>query len=378
METLSYEQFSLELQGKTAADRIPLSGAIEVTRRCPLACVHCYNNLPMGNRKARRAELSYDEHCRILDEITNAGCLWLLYTGGEILARKDFLEIYRYAKKKGLLITLFTNGTLITPEVADCLAEHRPLAVEITLFGRTRETYEKLTGTPGSHENCMRGIRLLAERRLPLRLKTVAVTVNRHEIWEMKRFAEEELGVGFRFDGMINPRIDGSPAPLDVRLTPEQIVQLDLMDPARVAGWHKFCRRFNDPIHPKDDADALYHCGGGINTFAIDPEGMLSICVLSRLDTYDLRKGNFDDGWGHFLLRTRRRKITRLTECVACEIKPLCGMCPANGEVECGSAESPVDFLCRVAHLRARSLGIQVQPHGECKYCEGGIAYQEI
>ena len=80
----------------------------------------------MGDQEARRNELSYEEHCRILDEITEAGCLWLLYTGGEIFARKDFLGIYTYAKKKGFLITLFTNGIFVTPEIADYLSEWRP------------------------------------------------------------------------------------------------------------------------------------------------------------------------------------------------------------------------------------------------------------
>ncbi|MHC4545942.1 MAG: radical SAM protein, partial [Planctomycetota bacterium] len=150
------------------------------------------------------------EHCRILDEITAAGCLWLLYTGGEIFARKDFLDIYTYAKQKGLIVSLFTNGTLITPKVADYLVRWRPFGIEITLYGRTRETYERVTGIPGSYERCMQGIKLLMERELPLKLKTMAITINKHEIWEMKRYVEEDLGLEFKFDAMINPRIDCS------------------------------------------------------------------------------------------------------------------------------------------------------------------------
>jgi MoaA/NifB/PqqE/SkfB family radical SAM enzyme len=109
----------------------------------------------MDDRQARRTELSYEEHCRILDEIADAGCLWLLYSGGEIFARGDFLEIYTYAKKKGLLITLFTNGTMITPKIADYLLEWRPFSIEVTLYGHTKGTYERLTGIPGSYEKCM-------------------------------------------------------------------------------------------------------------------------------------------------------------------------------------------------------------------------------
>src|SRR5439155_23363128 len=117
-------------------------------------------------------KLTRDDHFRILDELANTGCLWMLYTGGEIFARRDFLEIYGYAKRKGFLITLFTNGTLITARVADILAVARPFSIEITLYGRTRETYEQLTGIPGSFDKCMRGIDLLLERGLPLKLKT--------------------------------------------------------------------------------------------------------------------------------------------------------------------------------------------------------------
>ena len=134
----------------------------------------------MTPRPAAR-ELSTDELRRIIDEIADAGCLWLLFTGGEIFARKDFLEIYTHAKQRGLLISLFTNGTQVTPAIADYLAVWRPFAIEITLYGRTRETYERLTGVPGSFDRCMRGIRLLKERGLPLKLKSVAVTINRHE-----------------------------------------------------------------------------------------------------------------------------------------------------------------------------------------------------
>jgi hypothetical protein len=48
----------------------------------------------------------------------------------------------------------------------------------------------------------------------------------------------------------------------------------------------------------------------------------------------------------------------------------MCGICPANAELENHDAEEPVDFLCQVAHLRAKALGINVKPHGECEYCK--------
>jgi MoaA/NifB/PqqE/SkfB family radical SAM enzyme len=70
-------------------------------------------------------------------------------TGGKPFVRKDFLDIYLDAKKKGLLVTLFTNGTLINSEIADFLAEWLPFSIEISLYGVTKEAYEAVTGIPG-------------------------------------------------------------------------------------------------------------------------------------------------------------------------------------------------------------------------------------
>ena len=373
-----YAEFSMALQRRLSAYRTPVNGTIEVTRRCPLECAHCYNNLPMGDVDARHRELTFEEHCRLLDEITDAGCIWLLYTGGEIFARKDFLDIYSYAKQKGLILILFTNGTLITPKIADYLVEWRPFNIEITLYGRTKETYERLTGIPGSYDRCLNGIRLLMERRLPLKLKTVGVTINKHEIWDMQRFAEEELGLEFKFDSMINARIDCSQSPLAVRLTPEDIVELDLQDPERAGEWKQLYANSSRPMLPPQQDEEVYHCGGGTNSFAIDPQGQMSICVLSHMDTYNWRTGSFREGWEQFLYKVRQKKITRITKCAACEIKTMCNMCPATGELEYGDPEEPVDYFCHVAHLRAHALDLPVPPHGDCAYCEGGTGYGEV
>ncbi|MFC2172868.1 PqqD family peptide modification chaperone [Acidobacteriota bacterium] len=358
VEEQGYGDFSLGLHRQVLDKRAPLSGAIEVTRRCSLRCVHCYNNLPAADRSSIQEELTLQEYHRIIDEIADAGCLWLLFTGGEIFLRKDFLEIYTYAKQKGMLITLFTNGTLLTPSIADRLAELPPFAIEMTLYGRTSETFDCVTGVPGSYERSMKSIGLLIDRNLPLKLKATVMTLNKHEIWDMKQYVEEDLGVSFRFDAMLNCRLDCSPTPLAVRLDPEEIVALDLQDPRRIAEWRDFAARFNGPVKNQQDQDKLYHCGAGMQSFAVDPTGNMRICLMSQGDAYDLRQGSFQQGWDEFLLKERRKRITRVTKCTACEIKSLCGMCPVNGELENGDPEEPSEFLCSVAQLRCRALDL--------------------
>lgn len=376
VQTASYGEFSSLIHQRQLGRRAPVEVSIEVTHRCPLACQHCYNNLPMNDPEARRKEMTSEEHVKLLDELVEMGCLWILYTGGEIFARKDFLDIYTEAKKRGFLITLFTNGTMITPRIADHLAEYRPFAIEITLYGATLETYEALTQIPGSFDRCMKGIRLLQERKLPLKLKTVPTTINVHEVYEMKRFAEQDLGVEFKFDPLLNPRTDCSQSPLAVRLSPEQVLQLDFRDAVRKAEYRKLAEAEAADTNRQDRE--LYTCGGGQNGCAVDPTGQMTICVLSHQDGYSLRSGNFKEGWFGRLREIRESKRTSRTICTNCRLQSLCSMCPANGELENGNAESPVEFLCQVAHLRAYALGLPIPEHGDCPCCTGGVHSERL
>ena len=351
---ISKSEFGKRLRDKLAGKRVPLAGSLELTFRCNLRCVHCY----LGDARAGLAgkeELSYPEIRGLLDQIVDEGCVWLLLTGGEPLLRPDFLDIYTYAKQKGLLLTLFTNGTLITPQIADYLQEWRPSKIEISLYGRTKETYERVTGVPGSYERCLRGIELLLERGLPLRLKTVAITLNKHEILATKDYAKD-LGLSFYFDPLVNPGLDGEPGPTRFRLTPEEVLELDLADIERADELRDFHARMQGRA---SEPEYTYVCASGIRSFHIDPHGMLSLCIMSRNGSYDLRRGSFHEGWEEFIPQIRYQKASDAYACSRCELISLCGQCPGWAQLECGDQESKVEFLCRVAHLRAEAFGPQ-------------------
>lgn len=336
------------LTTKTFALRIPVEGSFELTFRCNLRCVHCYCNLPAHDKDALQMELRTEEVLCILDQAAEAGCLWLLLTGGEPLLRKDFSEIYAHAKKKGFIITLFTNGTLVTPEIADFLKDWPPHSVEVTLYGATRETYEKITRVSGSYGRCMNGIDLLLKRSLPLSLKTMAMTLNESELCRMETFASER-GLRFRFDPMLNPRLDGGKGACAYRLPPERVVDLDVTHRARAEEWKAFCKEFVRPVH----SEYILDCGAGVCTFHIDPYGRLSPCQLVRFWNYDLRKDDFKTVWAEKVPGTLKAKPRGDYPCGRCELLSLCGQCAGWSWLETQSMEAPVDYLCRIAHLRA-------------------------
>lgn len=342
-----YGDFSAWLHKRVGNQHIPVSGSFEVTMRCNLRCQHCY--IP-GERRASRTdrELSLAEIQRILDEVTDAGCLWLLLTGGDPFLRKDFLDIYGYARRKGLILTLFTNGTLITRRIADYLAEWRPFGMEITLYGATQETYERVTGIPGSYKRCMRGIELLLERKIPLSLKTILMTLNIQELDQMKSLAAS-LGVPFRFDPILNAALDGSTRPVALRLKPEEIVAAEKADADRARAWPENFRNLLGKGLPDR---RLYMCKAGINSFHIDAAGRLSICISARKAFYDLRAGSFREGWEGYLPQVTSQLYSDRFACADCKSRVICSQCPAMSELERGDAEQKVEYLCQITQYR--------------------------
>lgn len=348
---LRYDDFSARVHKQAREKHIPVSGSLEVTFRCNLRCEHCY--LAFGRQGLPgRQELTLAEIRNVIDQIVDEGCLWFLLTGGEPLVRPDLADIYLYAKRKGLLVTLFTNATLLTPSIADLLAEWRPLVVEVSLYGHSQATYERVTGVPGSHARCLRGIELLLKNHIPVKLKTPLLNTNCHELGAMQSFARS-LGVEFRFDPIINPGLDGSHRPLKARLSPEAIVAFEQADADRVQRWQQ---EYTSRYGQQTSSRLLYTCAAGESGFHIDPYGELCLCMLARQPSYSLRQGPFRRGWQEFIPAQLGRECSDTFACSQCHLRTLCSQCPALARLETGDEEQIVPFLCAVAQRRAHAF----------------------
>lgn len=341
------EQFFQKLQGQ----RYPLAAQFELTERCNFNCVHCYINQPANCKKSLEKELTTVQAIEVLDKMADAGTLFLVFTGGEPLLRPDFPEIYKHAIKRGLFVTLFTNATMLTEPIADLLAEWRPHIVDISIYGVTRETYEKVTRLPGSFERAMQGIQRLQERQIRFFLKTIVMTINQHELLQMKAFADS-LGHKFRYDGNLWPRLDGDRAPLQYQISIEDLIALDKIDLEREQEW---CHQYEMYAGKMLRAEYVYSCGAGIHGYHVDSFGGMSICGMSRYPSYDLLHMDFVDIWENLgLLRARKRQ--KDTPCRSCLIGALCNLCPGLSRVMHGDEEAPVNFVCALAHKRFNEL----------------------
>lgn len=339
---ISYREFSRPVHDKAAAKNNPIVGELDLTMRCNLRCLHCY-----CSQDVKKKELTFNEICRILDEITDAGCFWLLITGGEPLIRPDFLDIYTYAKKKGLIITIFTNGTLITPEIGDYLRQWPPFSVEISLYGATQETYENVTAVPGSYKECLNGIEILLQRRIPLKLKTLVTKLNKHELWMMKKFAEDR-NLDFRFDGLINPRLDGSREPCRFRISPREAVEFDLADSKRREAWKKLCQKSWGRL---GKVDMLYPCSISMWSFHITAYGELLACLMAQEPSFSLRQSPFSKCWLELIEEMQSLKPKQNNRCQNCELFGICAPCPAWAKLENGDPNTIVEYSCKIANL---------------------------
>ena len=358
------ETFMQRLIDQGGGRRIPWSGSIELTTRCNLNCRHCFINTPVNDRKARQEELSTDEVIGVLDEVAAEGCLWLLLTGGEPFVRPDFLEIYEHAKKKGFLVIVFTNGTKITPEAARFLSQNPPFSIEVSLYGATQHVYESITRVKGSYKSCLQGIDLLMRYDMPLKLKTVLMTGNHHEFPLIKAFAEER-SLEFYYDAVINSRLDGTSNRCQLRLSPEEVVTLESHDKERSEEW---CRHFAQSKGAITPSPYVYQCGAGRAYFHVDSSGHLSPCLMVRHESYDLLRGTFREGWQDFMPSFLSRKMSLESKCRTCDLRVSCSQCPGLAQIETGSEEKTIEYICDMAHRRAQAFSNRPNMNKETGY----------
>jgi len=353
------------LWDKIGDRRIPLSFDLEVTARCSNNCRHCFINLPPGDKAALHDELTLDEIRHIADQAVSLGSLWCLITGGEPLLREDFFDLYLSLKKKGLLVSVFTNACLITDDHLKLFRKYPPREIEVTVYGVTEETYERVTRVPGSYAAFRLGLELLIGGGVSVNLKTMALHSNVHELPEIARFCRERSKDSFRFDPVLSLRFDGNTSRNEEiraeRLLTEEIIMIEQADPERSVALKKKCALKELPLFPLSGSHHLFQCGAGLDSFAVSSSGFFRLCPsLWHQDClYDLRRGTLAEAWYDFTPRVRDRTTMNrsfIEYCSICELMDLCSWCPAHAHLECGQMDQWCEYFCRVTHMRAKAF----------------------
>lgn len=335
-----------ELHRRAAAQRQPVNGTFELTERCNLACRMCYVRQAPDYAAQRAKELSSTAWLELARQAVDNGMVFLLLTGGEVFLRRDFFELYVPLTRLGLILTLFTNGTLITDAVAAHLAEAPPSRTEITLYGATAATYEAVTGVPGSYARCCAGIEALVKHRVPLGLKSTLTRRNVGELDAMRHLAHA-WGLPFSAGWLLSKRRDGVRSEVeDCRMSAAECVALEAIDRASADEWTEAALRESSLGN-----DYNFYCQAGKAAFVVNPRGEMNPCLdLAQPAARPLEIG----------FRTAWERVQRFVDsapplaaaCLACDARGYCARCPAWSSMETGTLTDPVPYLCKIARAR--------------------------
>ncbi|OGW83553.1 MAG: hypothetical protein A2987_04090 [Omnitrophica bacterium RIFCSPLOWO2_01_FULL_45_10] len=345
MKEIKYDEFADDLETRVETPK-PLNAQIELTYRCNLGCIHCYCKGVENKDK----ELSASRWKKILDDIYNEECFWITLTGGEPFLHDDFLEIYAYARRKGFLINIFTNGIELSPEIFKYLKRYPPFQIEISLYGVTEGVYESISQVPGSYEKAMANINSLLKIKMPLILKTIGLKENKTEILKIKAFSEKLLGKNkFRFDPLILPRLNGDRSPYDHRLSPREILEIERSDKEMIKHREK---QFDKPVSSERARRYLYRCNAWWITIYINPYGRLQFCSLSKKFSVDLTKRGFSKDLYKEFAKLLNEKLKTDSKCKFCGLRDTCYCCPARAFLETGDEESVSDYHCQLVKMQ--------------------------
>lgn len=336
--------FNKEKKKQWAKERKPYSAFFELTPRCNMNCVHCY----LQNHHAME-ELSYEKVIEILDVLYEKGIIFLTLSGGEIFARNDFADIYVYAKKKGFMVELFSNGLAITDEILNVLKQYPPLLLDISIYGACEDTYRKVTGVKGAFDKVIENCKKIVAAGIRMSLKSPVLKETLDEIEDMRSIANE-MDVPFCVSYEIDVTIDNDDKTKEHQLPVEDMLICEFNDHIKYGKKLNNTNTDVDGIYDVED-DSLFICNVAQNSFVIDYDGNMSPCMKFRHRGEKLTRNNFDLIWQKFG-ELQKLKGSNTYKCTRCKARYYCDACAAEREFVLGDLEAVDEETCKYALAR--------------------------
>jgi radical SAM protein with 4Fe4S-binding SPASM domain len=333
----------MEEIGQRALDRgVPLSVQLDITYRCNERCLHCYLD------HHDHGEMATAEIRGLLDQLAEAGVLFLTLSGGEVFMRMDFFDIVEYARSLMFCVKIKTNACMIRDNEAQRLHDLAVQDVQVSIYSHRPEVHDAITLLPGSLKRSVAGIRLLRSYGVKVKIANVLMMRNLNDYAGVQALAQE-LGAEYTIDPTITPMMDGN----------RSVLRLGLGIP-----------QLHDVFHDGDlvgDVDALCSppkvgsgevldgipCSAGHTACYISPYGEVSPCVQFPLPCGNVRRQKFMDIWRHSTQLNEVRSITLsdLPVCSGCNHASSCSRCPGLAYME-GNMRGPSTQDCDKSFAR--------------------------
>jgi radical SAM protein with 4Fe4S-binding SPASM domain len=282
----------------------------------------------------------------VLDQLADLGCLYVSFSGGEPLVRKDFFRIAQYAREKNFALRLMTNGALVDRRIARHLNELNFECVDVSIYGMNAATHDHFTRRPSSFKKTVAGIRHLKEAGIDVRLK---MTINRYNASQLKavRRLARNLGAEFQAEPYITPRSDCDPSPLAHRITRRQAESVA-----------RYITSVNAYYYRKEHGSVGSVCNAARCLLAISPFGDVYPCEGMQIPAGNVRRQPLAKIWRNatVLAKIRSLRARDFKECFGCSLEKYCFRCMGLAYLETGSYANKAEIFCMMARAVHKQL----------------------
>lgn len=322
-----------------------VTASIEITEKCNLSCKHCYCH-------SQREDLAYNDIITIIDKLYDLGVFYLTFSGGEVFTHPDFGKIYLYAKRKGFIITILSNATLISNKMKEMLKKYKPELISISVYGIDEQEYIYFTGK-NSYNKLKENLDFFKENQINFRLKTVLTkdsyqSAINHDYEKLANKYDTDM----TYDPIIFGNKDRNNTSLNQRLTAKEIVNIEKTFSDSLGYWQ--------PRISSCSSESCIKCGSGISSVSIDSKGIARICSLYIQDGIDFLS-NKNEEIIHFLQQSHYQMQNNFTQsqCYKCNKKSICKWCSAYAYLEHQQPQNSIDFFCQLADERIKEFGYE-------------------
>ena len=353
----TYNEFLIR---KAYITRTPIMGTFELTPGCTMNCEMCYIRQSQQKIQEKGGLRSLEFWDRAIDQAVENGMLFCLLTGGEIFTYPYFQELYERLCHKGVHTVFNTNGTLLNEETVAWLAENPPRRLNISLYGSTEETYEKLCHYKGGLARVIRGFELLQKYGIDFRVHGVLVPDNVDDYDGMKEICNRfRVPMELSFY-MFPPLRKEGDRKAKMRFTPEKMAEVGFRYRMDQCGgdtkqWHEFvekkCEGMEHPENRKHYGINRITCRSGCSAFWINWKGEISGCGMEDDQQFSLDEMSFADAWKKITTYSAEAPLSE--ECAVCRYREFCPVCAPAACCETGSIDGTPEYLCEYSRITA-------------------------
>lgn len=334
------KNYKEEFEGKSEKyTSEPIYMTLGITSGCNYNCNHCGND----STNAKKSDLKPNEIYNILDQMVEIKLLKLNFTGGEPTTNPNLISYIRYVKGKIPRITMTTNGSLITCEMARQLKEAGLNMAKISIDG-TEKFHNKFRNYEGAYEKAIKAIKNFQKYGIEVRVQSTLTKFNQQELLELMEILAD-LKISHH---TIVPVCPIGRADKEMMLSSQEYKEFIIKMHQKVIEILEKGSKTNFQIRPVFGARELfenlkttfetlsmkYSCEALKNTMEIQPNGDVVPCSFLNVPIGNVRKNNLKEIWQSEKANELRNLFESNKDnekCLKCKNNKLCnGGCIAN------------------------------------------------